>query len=447
MTRIPLPGNMIDSLLNGVRTGSAMYSGIMNPILNRENQQVTRDRNKELAQQFGITNQRQAEQFAQEMALRKQAESRMGANTGLQRELLNQKINNLKNPMAALKQKLDYISQLEAKQNVGNLQQPINQDQNMMGLNNNGEQALHQGQGMMANQSPLPQENTHKMLNGVDLEDIKRGLTLQALGIKNNDHVLHGAARDASDLERLKNQVGEGSPVYQNAKAQYEAQLDAKKDLRDLRARTKSGLKAGEKEFFDEKTGEPLGKEIPLTAKERESEEGNILFNELYPIVYKGAFPFSGEGSITRLEKAAQNYKTDPKARKLFDDFLLSEKTMAATTVNEASTLKSGHTNQTYNRLKESLEVQDIPKLVKKFIKEYKIPPEASLKAAMRYQKALSDARKKARSGTPATQKLFYNPELQNKYDSEKDMGSSMGAKVINGVTYYPDGQGGWEHD
>ena len=45
----------------------------------------------------------------------------------------------------SLLQKLDYISQLEAKQNVGNLQQPINQDQNMMGLNNNGEQALHQG--------------------------------------------------------------------------------------------------------------------------------------------------------------------------------------------------------------------------------------------------------------------------------------------------------------
>ena len=44
---------------------------------------------------------------------------------------------------------------------------------------------------------------------------------------------------------------------------------------------------------------------------------------------------------------------------------------MAATLVNEASTLKSGHTNQTYNRLKASLDAQDIPNIVKKLIIEY----------------------------------------------------------------------------
>jgi len=262
--------------------------------------------------------------------------------------------------------------------------------------------------------------------------------------------VLHGPARDASDLEKLKKEAGEDSEVYQNAKAQYQAGIDAKKDLRDLRARTKAGLKVGEKEFFDPQTGEPLGKEIPYTAKERESEEGNILFNELYPIVYKGASPFSGEGSIRRLEQAAANYKTDPKARKLFDDFLLADKMLAATTVNEASTLKSGHTNQTYNRLKESLEAQDVPKMIKKIIKEYQIPASAQLRAAMRYQKALSDARKKATKSTPATHRLFYNPELQSNYEAQKDQAAaieSQGTKVINGVTYYPDGQGGWEHD
>lgn len=37
-TRIPLPGNMIDTLMNGVKTGSSMYTGIMNPILQREKQ-------------------------------------------------------------------------------------------------------------------------------------------------------------------------------------------------------------------------------------------------------------------------------------------------------------------------------------------------------------------------------------------------------------------------
>lgn len=96
MTRIPLPGNMIDSLLNGVRTGSAMYSGIMNPILQREKNKQQGEQfgitNNRLANQFGITDHRQAEQFAQKLALEKQAEARMGANIGLNRELLQQKI-------------------------------------------------------------------------------------------------------------------------------------------------------------------------------------------------------------------------------------------------------------------------------------------------------------------------------------------------------------------
>lgn len=38
VTRIPLPGNMIDTLMNGVKTGSGMYTGIMHPIIEREKQ-------------------------------------------------------------------------------------------------------------------------------------------------------------------------------------------------------------------------------------------------------------------------------------------------------------------------------------------------------------------------------------------------------------------------
>ena len=213
--------------------------------------------------------------------------------------------------------------------------------------------------------------------------------------------------------------------ALKNQDKEHDAKIDAKKDLRDLRARTKAGLKPGEKEFFDEQSGEPLGKEIPLTGKERESEEGNILFNELYPYVYKGASPFSGEGSIQRLEQAASNYKTDPKARKLFDDYLLAEKMLAATTVNEASTLKAGKTNTTYKMLKESLDAQDIPNVVKKLVKQYQIPASAQLKASMDYQKILSDSRRKARKGTPATQKLFYNPEMQQQHESQKQEGEN----------------------
>lgn len=37
-TRIPLPGNMIDTLMSGLKTGSGLYSGAMQPILEREKQ-------------------------------------------------------------------------------------------------------------------------------------------------------------------------------------------------------------------------------------------------------------------------------------------------------------------------------------------------------------------------------------------------------------------------
>lgn len=280
-----------------------------------------------------------------------------------------------------------------------------------------------------------PSINSGSPMNNINMDALKRnpmlrGLVKSTLGfdpLGGESENLQGVARDALDLKKLKDQYGENSEVYQNAKNTYDSQLDAKKDLRDLRARTKAGLKPGEKEFFDENTNEPLGKEVPFTAKERESEEGNILFNELYPHVYKGASPFSGEGSITRLQKAASNYKTDPKARKLFDDFLLANKMLAATVVNEASTLKARGTNTTYQTLKESLDAQDIPKIVTKLIKEYQIPASAQLQASMRYQKALSDARKKARTTVPATQKLFYDPEKQKQYENQDNTVSDSG--------------------
>jgi hypothetical protein len=296
--------------------------------------------------------------------------------------------------------------------------------------------------------APVPETPEEKLQNQIRLHQANKLFDIEH-PTAGKENALRGPARDAADLARLKQEAGEDSEVYRNAKAAYDATLDAKKDLRDLRARTKAGLKVGEKEFFDEKTGEPLGKEIPLTAKEREAEEGNILFNEFYPYVYKGGAPFSGEGSIGRLQQAAANYKTDPKARELFDNLLLSDKAIAATTVNEASTLKAGKTNTTYKMLKESLEAQDIPKMIKKVIKEYGVPPSAQLKAGMRYQKLLSDARKKARKGTPATQKYYYNPERQAQYEQEQLEGTTdkKETKVINGVTYYPDDQGGWEHD
>lgn len=418
---IPNIGTNLDALMSGIKTGSNLFSNIMRPILDREHQK------------------QKAEQFAQQQ---KQLESHFQANFGLSKQAASRAAQAAQDAHQIAMNKLDPTfpaKQYEALENyyksrIKNSGQkngsvPIPNQASPIPVQEFGEgTSMLYPEGLQDVQKKAQQQsNNPSNLTGPDLELMRkfpalRGFHKKVFGIDPlaaENNALHGPARDAADLAKLKKEVGEDSDVYQNAKSAYDAQIDAKKDLRDLRARTKSGLKPGEKEFFDKETGVPLGKEIPLTAAERQSEEGNILFNELYPYVYKGASPFSGEGSIGRLQKAAANYKTDPKARQLFDDFLLSEKMLAATTVNEASTLKAGRTNRTYNMLKESLEAQDIPRMVKKLVKEYGIPASAQLKAAMRYQKALSEARNKARKGTPATQKLFYNPEMQAQHEAQ----------------------------
>src|SRR5580692_4023981 len=66
-----LPGN---SFLKGVDTGSSMFSRLMQPVLEREKQK------------------QQAEQFAQALALKKQQEARMGANSGVRSKIMQQQL-------------------------------------------------------------------------------------------------------------------------------------------------------------------------------------------------------------------------------------------------------------------------------------------------------------------------------------------------------------------
>lgn len=443
---IPMPGQPGDALLKGIDTGSSLFARIMQPKLEREKMQQLESH------------------FQQELALRKAAQARAGANADLQRALLQQRLDNA-NPAKKLQNQMAFLKNLQemaggreeatpasqmpsyipgiggANKENGNLMSMLLEEK-AQGLGALPEEnpfvnALAENENEMPLQIPKEENipalnpnatseyalNKPKSINGIPLDYLMQALTAKSLGVPlpkqgGKEGVLHGPARDAADLARAKELYGENSETYQNAKALYEANLGSKKDLRDLRARTKAGLRPGEKEFFDKNTGVPLGKEMPLTAKERESEEGNILFNDLYPYVYKGASPLSGQNSIRNFAKAIQNYSTDKTAQKIVDDYLLADKMLGATTVNEASTLKAGRTNRTYAMLKETLDAQDIPNTVKKLFKEYGLPASAQLKASMRYQELLSKARKHARTSTPATQKLYYNPELQAKNEN-----------------------------
>jgi hypothetical protein len=82
---IPMPGAPGQSFLRGIDTGGNLFSRMMQPVLSREKM-------NQLGQQFQQEQAQKQDQFMQELALRKQAEARMGANMGLNRQLLQQQI-------------------------------------------------------------------------------------------------------------------------------------------------------------------------------------------------------------------------------------------------------------------------------------------------------------------------------------------------------------------
>lgn len=88
-TGIPLPGERGEALLRGIDTGSSMFSRMMQPVLEREKQ-------------------KQAEEhFKQQMAMRQAEFARSGANSGIQRQILEQQLATLKNnndPMHKIKE-------------------------------------------------------------------------------------------------------------------------------------------------------------------------------------------------------------------------------------------------------------------------------------------------------------------------------------------------------
>ncbi len=234
------------------------------------------------------------------------------------------------------------------------------------------------GEGMM----PLPEEPPQQEAappqpqHGFDIDKIMADNSLKGIVTKmmlhkkapwlfnknaqNKEAAYQGSAREALDIQRLKDKFGEGSDVYQQAKAEHESKQQARKDLSLLRDRTNEGLKPGEKWIINPETGEHEGIIHNSTPKEIAQEEGQIMFNEFYPLAVKGGSALSGEGSIKRFEDAASKYGKDQQATKLVDDYLLYLKVLTATEVTEAATLNSGKTNQSYSRIRESIKSDDI---------------------------------------------------------------------------------------
>lgn len=239
----------------------------------------------------------------------------------------------------------------------------------------------------------------------------------KAMGVNNT--ALQGPARVVDDLNRLKQMYGENSPEYQQAKDIAEADITSKQALAGQRSGSIPRLKAGESYIKDD-AGKLIGVNHSPTQKESDEIAGRTFFNETYPIVNKGASLFTGEESIRRLENAAANYKTDPKARAVFDDFLLAEKLSATTAVKEAATVGAGKQKEVFNQFKDSLAKSDVPKVLQKWIKEYQIPASAQYKAGLRMQEILNRASEKSASSIPATVPRYFNAKDNKAASSNK---------------------------
>ena len=394
---LPEPG---ESFRQGVDTGSNMFARLMQPVIQRE----------ELAQR--------ARQFQEELALRKAAAGRAAQDAADAHKRMD--------PMYE-------INQFKAIQNMlsgGNGGTSSNMEPMATPTELTGQGlGVFNPEGLQESQEQVRPINTQNS-NGIDLNLLRQNPLLRAFfkkkfGIdplsQERGISLTGAARDVESMHLLKEKYGENSPEYQQAQSLMRAKEQQHEDLSAIRQRQLHGLKPGDTEIRDPNTGETLGFRKQLTTKEHEMAKNTVLFNHLYPLVFNGASILSGTGAASKLENAARNYKNDPAARKLIDDFLIAEKALTTTAVTEAARFGAGRTNQTFNRYVETLKAENIIPRLKKWIKEYEIPPAANLKAGMRWQKELNKAEHMANNRIPATRDYYFDPEKQFAYENQKN--------------------------
>lgn len=274
------------------------------------------------------------------------------------------------------------------------------------------------GQGLLNTEPQEPiqtQQPQGKQLPfGINKDDFMKAMFYKMAGLTpptNHGNTLTGSAREAESMMELRNKYGSDSRVVKEAEAKEEQNKRRQDDLSEIRNRESFGAKPGDVPIKDPNTNSIIGFRKQTTEKQKEASKNIGLFNYFYPMVVKGAAPFSGPGATYKMEEAARKYKTDPKSAKLIDDLYIADKALTNTTISEAARFQAGRTNQTYNRYAESLKADDVPAKFKRWIKEGLVPSEANLKAGIRWQQEMNKAEKKAQRSIPATYDYYFNPD------------------------------------
>jgi nucleoid DNA-binding protein len=179
------------------------------------------------------------------------------------------------------------------------------------------------------------------------------------------------------------------------------------------------GLKAGEHYVFDPNTHEKIAVQRPYTPKERENEEGSILFNEFYPEINNGFKDFIGKDSVNNFIKYSNQYGKNPEATQKIDDLLYAINLVTAGVINEQSTLNAGKTNVTFRKILDSFPKTDIPNLVQRYQKELKLPSSAFYKANERFQNKVSSSRQLAQTEIPQYKTIYFHPEKHLKSEEK----------------------------
>jgi nucleoid DNA-binding protein len=258
-------------------------------------------------------------------------------------------------------------------------------------------------------QQPIPQEQGHNFDYNSLIQNafnkVAQGKN-QQFAPSNIGKLQQEYAKAKSGINPVTNQPFENDQEKEEFLAPYSEKL--------------GGLKSGEHYLYDPENHEKIGIQRPFTPKERESEEGSVLFNQFYPDINKGFKDFIGKDSVKNFIKYANDYGKNEEATKKINDLLYASNLVTAGVINEQSTLNAGKTNVTFRKILESFPKSDIPNLIQRYGKELKLPSTAFYQANQRFQDKVSNSRQLAQTQIPQFKKVYFHPDKYLKSTEEK---------------------------